>query len=79
MLLTQHFFSLQESALYESEGLATDMLDFQSPQAVIDLLCAKKNSVLSLLEDSCLSPGNTDAKFTTAVKAQIKSKGHFLL
>ncbi|KAL8433239.1 hypothetical protein ACSSS7_004024 [Eimeria intestinalis] len=62
----------RESALYESEGLTTEVLDYQSPQPIIDLLCAKKNSVLSLLEDSCLSPGSSDAKFTSAVKAQIK-------
>ncbi|OEH76123.1 myosin A [Cyclospora cayetanensis] len=62
----------RESALYESEGITTEVLYFESPQPVISLLCAKKNSVLSLLEDSCLSPGSTDAKLTTAVKAQIK-------
>ncbi|KAL8446849.1 hypothetical protein Emag_004610 [Eimeria magna] len=66
----------RESALYESEGLTTEVLDYQSPQPIIDLLCAKKNSVLSLLEDSCLSPGSSDAKFTSAVKAQIKKAGN---
>ncbi|KAL8452715.1 hypothetical protein Emed_001279 [Eimeria media] len=66
----------RESALYESEGLTTEVLDYQSPQPIIDLLCAKKNSVLSLLEDSCLSPGSNDAKFTSAVKAQIKKAGN---
>ncbi|KAL8425082.1 hypothetical protein Efla_001471 [Eimeria flavescens] len=66
----------RECALYESEGLTTEVLDYQSPQPIIDLLCAKSGSVLSLLEDSCLSPGNTDTKFTTAVKAQIKKAGN---
>lgn len=66
----------REAALYESEGLTIEALNFETPQAVIDLLCAKKNSVLSLLEDSCLSPGSTDAKFTAAVKSQIKKAGN---
>ena len=60
--------------MYEKEGLTSELLQFESTQPIVDLLCGKKNSILSILEDCCLGPATSDAKFTAAVKEQIKSK-----
>lgn len=48
----------REGALYKSEGIAAKDIEFTANSDVISVLVDKANSVLSILEDQCLAPGN---------------------
>lgn len=67
----------KEAALYKEEGIACPELNYTSNAPIIDLLCAKGKSVLSLLEDQCLAPGGTDENLVTACNNQLKGNSHF--
>lgn len=47
----------RESALYKSEGITAKDIEFTANTDVISVLIDKGNSVLSVLEDQCLAPG----------------------
>lgn len=67
----------KEAALYKSEGIACPELKYTSNAAIIELLCAKGKSVLSLLEDQCLAPGGSDNNLVNACNNQLKGNPHF--
>lgn len=64
--------SLQESKIYQEEGITSEGLVYKSNDATIELLCGR-NSIFSLLEDQCLAPGGSDAKLARGIAAMIKA------
>lgn len=67
----------REARLYKDEGVTTAELVYTSNAEVIAVLTDKKSSVLSTLEDQCLSPGGADEKFVAACKAAFKNSTKF--
>nr|AFS69160.1 myosin A [Babesia sp. BQ1/Lintan] len=67
----------REAALYKSEGIPIPELNYTSNAAIIDVLCAKGKSILSLLEDQCLAPGGNDEKLVSACNNQLKDNNKY--
>ncbi|KAK1443096.1 p-loop containing nucleoside triphosphate hydrolase [Babesia gibsoni] len=67
----------KEAALYTSEGIACPELKYTSNAPIIELLCAKGKSLLSLLEDQCLAPGGSDEHLVSACNHQLKDNPNF--
>ncbi|KAL7066800.1 putative myosin A [Cryptosporidium serpentis] len=63
----------KEQKLYNSEGISTANIEFKSNKEVLEVLCDKKNSILSALEDQCLVPNGSDEKFLSAAYSNLKN------
>eukprot|EP00096_Caligus_rogercresseyi_P001057 TRINITY_DN1165_c0_g1_i1.p1 TRINITY_DN1165_c0_g1~~TRINITY_DN1165_c0_g1_i1.p1 ORF type:complete len:1290 (+),score=487.80 TRINITY_DN1165_c0_g1_i1:159-4028(+) len=77
----QQFFNQrilkEEQALYEKEGLGVKKISFVDNQDCIDLIEAKGNGVLCLLDEESKLPKANHQHFTNAVHTQ--NTGHFRL
>eukprot|EP00922_Rhytidocystis_sp_ex-Travisia-forbesii_P048910 GHVS01072822.1.p1 GENE.GHVS01072822.1~~GHVS01072822.1.p1 ORF type:complete len:390 (-),score=58.41 GHVS01072822.1:778-1947(-) len=62
----------REAQLYKDEGVSAAELQFTSNKAVIESLTARKQSLMSVLEDQCLAPGGSDEKFVSGLLAMVK-------
>ncbi|GIX63977.1 myosin A [Babesia caballi] len=67
----------REAALYKDEGITIPELNYTTNTAVIEVLCAKGKSILSLLEDQCLAPGGTDENLVTSCNNQLKANNKY--
>ena len=73
-----------EQSLYEAEGILWSSISFPDNVDVIDVISGRFNSVLSILDETCLLQSSTDATFVSRVykiddpngrlKASAKSK-----
>ncbi|BAM38975.1 myosin a [Theileria orientalis strain Shintoku] len=68
----------RESQLYREEGISAPELQYSSNADVIDLLCNKGKSILSVLEDQCLAPGGNDLNVTSTCNSQLGSNPKYL-
>ncbi|GFE55860.1 myosin A [Babesia ovis] len=67
----------REAALYTTEGIPIPKLDYTSNADIIEVLCAKGKSILSLLEDQCLAPGGTDENLVSACNNKLKDNNKY--
>lgn len=67
----------REAALYAEEGIASPSLEYESNVAIIDLLCSKNRSVLSILEDQCLAPGGADSKIVSTCNSSFSEHAKY--
>lgn len=74
----QNFFNAfvfkLEEALYESEGIPWDPLDFPDNQDAVEILQAKTVGVFSILDEECVVPQGSDQGFNNKLMKQ--HKGH---
>eukprot|EP00922_Rhytidocystis_sp_ex-Travisia-forbesii_P025993 GHVS01038103.1.p1 GENE.GHVS01038103.1~~GHVS01038103.1.p1 ORF type:complete len:437 (-),score=61.94 GHVS01038103.1:194-1504(-) len=68
----------RETKLYRSEGISSAGLVWTDNQAIISLLCNRRESILSALEDQCLAPGGTDKGFLRCCAQSMKEKEQFV-
>jgi len=61
------FMLKNEQAEYVSEGLDWDMITFPENEDVLDLISAKGNGIVSILDDMCKAPGTTDKSFALEI------------
>lgn len=64
--------------MYREEGISSADLVWTTNQELIDVLTAKKASLMSTLEDQCLAPGGSDESFLTAAHATLKNSPKFI-
>ncbi|ORM41105.1 Myosin-A [Babesia sp. Xinjiang] len=67
----------REAALYTSEGISIPELNYTSNTAIIEILCSKGKSILSLLEDQCLAPGGTDENLVSSCNNKLKDSSKY--
>ena len=58
----------EEEALYESEGINFQHVEFIDNQVVLDLIERKPDGVLPLLDDECIMPEGNDDKFMSKME-----------
>uniref|UniRef100_A0A3B0MIE6 Myosin-A n=1 Tax=Theileria annulata TaxID=5874 RepID=A0A3B0MIE6_THEAN len=68
----------REAQLYADEGIACPNLEYESNSLVIDVLCGKTKSVLSILDDQCLAPGGNDANLTSTCNTQLSNNPKYV-
>ncbi|EDO05431.1 myosin A [Babesia bovis T2Bo] len=67
----------REAALYTNEGIPIPELKYTSNADIIEVLCSKGKSILSLLEDQCLAPGGTDENLVSSCNNQLKDNSKY--
>ncbi|EAN33737.2 Myosin-A [Theileria parva strain Muguga] len=68
----------REAQLYADEGIASPKLEYESNSLVIELLCGKTKSILSVLEDQCLAPGGNDMNLTSTCNTQLSNNPKYV-
>ncbi|PFH33040.1 myosin E [Besnoitia besnoiti] len=63
----------RETKLYRDEGIGNVKITWTDNEGVINVLCGKTNSVLSILEDKSLAPGGTDEAIVTSMNKAMGS------
>lgn len=67
----------RELKLYRSEGISAADLKWTTNAPIIQLLCAKKGSIVTILEDTCLGPAPDDKKFNGRCNSELGSHPNY--
>eukprot|EP01071_Lankesteria_metandrocarpae_P004194 Lankesteria_metandrocarpae@DN3423_c0_g1_i1.p1 len=79
-MLQKNFIDIvfdREMKLYQKEGISAAELEWTSNAHIIAVLCDRKNSLMTVLEDQCLAPGGSDTKFVSACANALSKGGLF--